>query len=107
MAHEKIMQLNPLIHAPTRLAVLSILMSAENANFNFLKEATGTTDGNLSSHLSKLEANGMILIEKTFKGKRPQTICSIREKGREAFLAYLNQLEQILEAQRDHHLVAE
>lgn len=96
MDHEQILQLDPLIHAPTRLAIVSILITVENANFTFLKESTGTTDGNLSTHLTKLETNGLITIQKTFKGKKPQTICAITEKGRKAFQSYLEQLEQIV-----------
>ncbi len=100
MNHEKIMQLDPIIHAPTRLAILSILLTVESANFTFLKESTGTSDGNLSTHLTKLEESGFITIEKSFKDKKPQTICAISEKGRTAFKAYLEQLEQILEMQK-------
>jgi len=100
MNHEKILQLDPIIHAPTRLAILSILITAETANFTYLKESIGVTDGNLSSHLTKLETAGLISIEKTFVGKKPQTICAITKAGRTAFLKYLDQLEQIVQAQR-------
>jgi len=100
MNQEKIMQLDPIIHAPTRLAILSILLTVESANFSFLKESTGTSDGNLSTHLTKLEESGFITIEKSFKDKKPQTICAISEKGKTAFKAYLEQLEQILEMQK-------
>ena len=100
MDHEKILNLDAVVHAPTRLAILSILVNVENANFTFLKDATGTTDGNLSTHLSKLEENGLISIEKTFRGKKPQTLCSITKKGRDALLDYLNQLEQIIISQK-------
>ena len=102
MRHEKILQLDPIIHAPTRLAILSILVTVENANFSFLKESTGTTDGNLSTHLTKLETSGYIGIKKMFKGKKPQTICRITEKGRKAFESYLEQLEQIVMTQKEN-----
>lgn len=100
MNHEKILQLDPVIHAPTRLAILSILVTVESANFSYLKESTGTTDGNLSTHLTKLEESGYIKIRKTFQGKKPQTICAITAKGRKAFQMYLEQLEQIVLMQR-------
>ncbi len=100
MKHEKILQLDPMIHAPTRLAILSILITVKNANFTFLKESIGTTDGNLSTHLTKLENNGLVKIKKTFQGKKPQTICAITEKGRRGFKKYLEQLEQIVQAQK-------
>jgi DNA-binding MarR family transcriptional regulator len=100
MNHEKILQLDPVIHAPARLALLSILVTVENANFKYLKEATGSTDGNLSAHLTKLEAAGYVVIQKSFVDKKPQTICAITETGREAFLKYLDQLEEIVKAQK-------
>ena len=101
MDHEKILQLDPIIHAPTRLAILSILITVESANFTFLKESTGTTDGNLSTHLTKLEEAGYISIEKSFKGKKPQTNCAITTMGRKAFEKYLDQLEQIVQMQKE------
>lgn len=101
MNHEQILQLDPVIHAPTRLAVLSILITVENANFTYLKEATATTDGNLSTHLTKLEESGYITIEKSFKGKKPQTTCAITDAGKKAFAHYLDQMEQIVRIQRE------
>ncbi len=101
MDPEKILQLDPIIHAPTRLAILSILVTVENAVFTFLKDSIQTTEGNLSTHLTKLETSGFITIEKTFKGKRPQTICAITEKGKGAFAYYLDQLEQIVQTQKN------
>ena len=102
MKHEKILNLDPIIHAPTRLAILSILITVENANFSFLKESTGTTDGNLSTHLTKLEESGYVSIEKKFVGKKPQTTCAITKKGRTAFEKYLEQLEQIVQRQKEN-----
>jgi len=101
MDHEQIMKLDPIIHAPTRLAILSILITVENANFTFLKESIGTSDGNLSTHLTKLENNGLVKIKKTFKGKKPQTICAITAKGKNNFKNYLTRLEQIVQMQKD------
>ena len=96
MKPETILQLDPLVHAPTRLAILSILIGVEEANFTYLKEAINTTDGNLSTHLSKLETGGLITIKKSFKGKKPQTVCKITSKGKNALTTYLNQLEKIV-----------
>jgi len=75
---------------------MSILSTAKSADFNYLKASTGATDGNLSTHLSKLEETGFITIEKSFRGKKPLTTIKITDSGREAFLDYLEQLEQIL-----------
>ncbi len=93
MNPEKFEQLNPVIHSRIRLAVLSILISVKEANFNYLKETIGTTDGNLSASLSKLEEARYISIKKAFKRKKPLTTCSVTEKGRNAFSAYLKALE--------------
>lgn len=93
MPPEKFAQLDPVIHSRIRLAVLSLLISVREASFNYLKETIGTTDGNLSASLSKLEEAGYISIEKSFKGKKPLTTCSIREKGRTAFSKYMKALE--------------
>jgi DNA-binding transcriptional ArsR family regulator len=96
MKPETILQLDPMIHAPTRLAILSILIGVEQANFTYLKEAINTSDGNLSTHLSKLETGGLITIKKFFKGKKPQTVCKITNKGENALSTYLGQLEKIV-----------
>jgi DNA-binding MarR family transcriptional regulator len=88
--------LDPVIHSPVRLAIMSILASARRAEFNFLKKATETTDGNLSTHLARLEEAGYISIEKSFQGKRPLTTCVLTEKGRTAFQGYLEALESYL-----------
>ncbi len=100
MEQDNILKLDPLIHAPTRLAILSILITAAEANFKFLKETIGTTDGNLSSHLNKLEENKYIKIKKSFVGKRPNTVCTLTEKGRNAFTNYLLQMETIVKEQK-------
>jgi DNA-binding transcriptional ArsR family regulator len=93
MPPEKLAQLDPVIHSRTRLAVLSILVSVKEASFNYLKETIGTTDGNLSVSLSKLEEAGYISIKKAFKGKKPLTTCRISEKGAKAFSEYIKALE--------------
>jgi DNA-binding PadR family transcriptional regulator len=96
MFDKKIPELNNVIHSQIRLAIMSILSSAKSADFNYLKASTGATDGNLSTHLSKLEESGFISIEKSFRGKKPLTTINITDSGKEAFLNYLDHLEQIL-----------
>ncbi len=100
MNREYISHIDLLIHAPIRLAVLSALVTVKDANFSFLKEATKATDGNLSTHLTKLEEAGYITIKKTFKGKKPQTICAITDKGRKAFINYIDTMEKIIQKQK-------
>jgi len=96
MNPEKIVQLDPIIHSRIRLAVLSILISVKKADFNYLKKTIGTTDGNLSTHLSKLEQAGFVSLKKSFKGKKPLTTCSITAKGKDAFSKYLKTLEDVI-----------
>ena len=76
--------------------MLSILASAAEADFNFLKSATGATDGNLSTHLAKLEEAGYIRIKKSFQGKKPLTKCLLTERGRAALSRYVEALEDYL-----------
>lgn len=89
--------LDPLLHAELRLAVMSLLISADEAEFPYIKEQTGATAGNLSVQIDKLSTAGYIEIEKTFKGKRPCTICRITPKGRLAFEQYVEALRDYLE----------
>ncbi len=93
MTPERFEPLDPVIHSQVRLAVLAILTAARQADFNYLKKETGTTDGNLSAHLTKLEEAGYIQVKKSFRGKKPRTTCSLTEKGKSAFAGYLKALE--------------
>jgi len=78
-----------IIHEPARIVLLAILNAAEQVDFTFLLNETGLSQGNLSSHLSKLEMAGYISIEKTFHKRRPRTLISMNEKGKSAFNDYL------------------
>ena len=86
-----------LVHEPARLTILAHLYVVECADFLFLMRQTGLTWGNLSSHLSKLEAAGYIEIEKKFNGKKPSTMLRITAKGRNAFLDYRRSMKQALD----------
>lgn len=86
-------ELDPLLHSELRLAVMSILVGVESADFVFLREQTGATSGNLSVQLDKLSKAGYISIEKTFRGKMPCTVCRITDTGRDAFADYVAALE--------------
>lgn len=88
--------LDPLLHAQLRLAVMSLLMSVASAEFTFIREKTNSTAGNLSVQLDKLSAAGYIAVEKSFKGKKPLTTCSITKKGIKAFEDYVNTLKQYI-----------
>lgn len=88
--------LDPILHSQLRLAVMSLLMSLESAEFTFLKEKTESTAGNLSVQLDKLSQAGYITVEKSFKGKKPLTTCKVTQKGIKAFEAYVNTLKLYL-----------
>ena len=89
--------LDPLLHAELRLAVMSLLISADEAEFPYIKEQTGATAGNLSVQIDKLSSAGYIKVRKTFKGKRPCTLCRITAKGQKAFATYVEALRSYLE----------
>ncbi|MFC5626385.1 winged helix-turn-helix domain-containing protein [Algoriphagus winogradskyi] len=88
--------LDPLLHSQLRLAVMSILISVESAEFTFLKEKTESTAGNLSVQLDKLDKAEYIRITKSFKGKRPLTTCSVTQKGVRAFESYVENLKNYI-----------
>lgn len=88
--------LDPLLHSQLRLAVMSILMNVEEADFVYLKEKTDSTAGNLSVQLDKLSTAGYISVEKGMSGKRPRTVCSVTPKGRQAFEKYVEALKTYL-----------
>jgi DNA-binding MarR family transcriptional regulator len=86
-------ELDPLLHSQLRLAVMSLLMSVQSADFNFLKEKTDCTAGNLSVQLDKLQEAGYITIEKSFRGKKPLTTCMITKAGIKAFDKYVQSIQ--------------
>jgi len=88
--------LDPLLHSQLRLAVVSILMSVEEADFVFLKEKTNSTAGNLSVQLEKLSEADYIEANRTLEGRRTRTVCRMTEKGRQAFACYIDTLKDYL-----------
>jgi len=88
--------LDPLLHAQLRLAVMSLLIGLEEAEFVYLKEKTNTSAGNLSLQLDKLKKAGYITITKGFKGNYPVTTCKITPKGVQAFDNYVNDIKRYL-----------
>ena len=89
-------ELNPLLHSQLRLAVMSILLNVEEADFVYLKEKTEATAGNLSVQIDKLSAEGYIAVEKGFVGKKTRTVCRITPKGIKAFEEYVEALKTYL-----------
>ena len=89
-------ELDPLLHSQLRLAIISLLLSVEEADFNYLKAKTGATSGNLSIQLDKLSNAGYIEVRKEIVGKKPRTSCRLTNKGREALDAYVASLREYL-----------
>ncbi len=89
-------ELDPLLHSQLRLAIMSILMNVDEADFSYLKEKTESTSGNLSVQLDKLTNAGYIDMEKQFVGKKPRTTCKVTETGRRAFAQYIEDLRGYL-----------
>ena len=89
-------QIDPLIHAPSRLKVMTYLYVVESIDFVYLKRVTGMSWGNLSTHLTKLEEAGYISISKSFQDKKPKTMIELTDEGREAFRQYKDDMQQML-----------
>ena len=89
-------ELNPVVHGKLRLALLSLLAGVEQADFTWLRDRTGATDGNLGAQLSKLEEAGYIAVEKKFVQRKPQTIYRLTDPGRTALREYVEALKQLL-----------
>jgi DNA-binding transcriptional ArsR family regulator len=89
--------LDPILHSQLRLAIMSILISTEEADFVFLKEKTGSTSGNLSVQIDKLREAGYIEVVKSFKGKMPCTTCKITSMGINAFEKYVAVLQSYIQ----------
>ena len=86
---QPIADIDRMIHEPARLMIMAHLYVVENADFLFLMRQTGLTRGNLSSHMSKLEAAGYVAVEKKFVDKIPRTLLSLTKKGRQAVIFHL------------------
>jgi DNA-binding MarR family transcriptional regulator len=90
-------EIDRLVHEPARLAVMALLYVVESADFTFVMNQTGLSWGNLSAHLSKLEEAGYLEVEKSFKGRRPNTSLRLTAAGRTALQEYRRRLKQVLD----------
>jgi DNA-binding MarR family transcriptional regulator len=89
-------ELDPILHSQLRLAVISLLIGTDVAEFTYIREQTGATAGNLSIQITKLRDAGYIEVTKKFRNNYPQTLCSITEFGRQKFTDYVNDLKDYL-----------
>lgn len=88
--------LDPLLHSQLRLAIVSLLMGVEEAEFTYLQNKTVATAGNLSIQITKLKEAGYINVEKKFRNNYPQTLCSITPLGKQKFAEYVKALRNYL-----------
>lgn len=88
--------INDIIHGRLRLGIMAYLSAVSPASFPELLDKTGTSNGNLSTHLTKLETAGYVRQEKGYKGKRPQTLVHLTEDGRAAWIIYLDAMRALL-----------
>ena len=86
-------ELDPVLHSQLSLAIVSLLISLQEAEFTYLKEKTKATSGNLSVQLDKLKTEGYIEVNKTFRNNYPLTVCKITKKGIDAFDQYVKDLK--------------
>lgn len=91
-------EIDDVIHGRLRLGIMAYLSTVSPAPFVELKGKVNATDGNLSTHLSKLEEAEYVRIEKTFSGKKPLTLVHLTKQGRTAWIAYLNRIQSLLSA---------
>ena len=89
--------LDPILHSQLRLAIMSLLIGVQEADFTFIKEKTNATAGNLSVQVQKLKEAGYIDVNKQFKDNYPQTTCKITQQGITAFEAYVKALQEYLQ----------
>ncbi|PHR91275.1 MAG: transcriptional regulator [Robiginitomaculum sp.] len=92
-----IKNINDIIHGRLRLGVMAYLSTASPVSFPELLKVTEATNGNLSTHLTKLETAGFIHQEKGYKGKRPQTLVHLTDEGRSAWIEYLKAMRLMLD----------
>jgi DNA-binding MarR family transcriptional regulator len=90
-------RLDRTIHEPARLGILALLYVVEAADFTFVQQSTGLTAGNLSAHVSKLEAEGHVEVDKAFSERRPLTTLRLTPQGRRAFVAYAREMRRFLD----------
>lgn len=87
--------INRVVHEPVRLAILKILTSAREVDFNFLLTTLGLTKGNLATHINKLETTGLLEVKKEFRGKVPHTSYKITKTGRRQFQKYWENMKEL------------
>ncbi|EIW91622.1 transcriptional regulator, ArsR family [Capnocytophaga sp. oral taxon 412 str. F0487] len=88
--------LDPILHSQLRLAIVSLLVSEEKADFAHIKEITKATSGNISVQIQKLETAGYITVKKSFKDNYPNTKVQLTKEGLLAFERYVEALKSYI-----------
>ena len=101
MNPEPFLQLDRVIHEKGRLAIMSSLAASPELSFIELRDTLNMTDGNLTTHIRTLQEAGYVSVTKSYQNNRPHTTCSLTAKGRKAFAAYINLLEEIIQQTRN------
>jgi DNA-binding MarR family transcriptional regulator len=93
-------ELDPVLHSQLRLAIMSVLISVESAEFSYLLDKTGATRGNLSVQITRLNEAGYLDVKKSFRKNYPLTTCMITPNGVEAFEKYVKALQGYLQREK-------
>jgi DNA-binding transcriptional ArsR family regulator len=89
-------RIDPILHSRIRLAIVALLMGSDEAEFSYIRDKVGATDGNMSTHLRQLEQASYVSYRKTFQGRKPLTLYALTDLGRERFSEYLRMLGSIV-----------
>jgi predicted transcriptional regulator len=92
--------LDPLLHSQLRLAIVSLLMTSVEVDFNHIKDTTGATSGNISVQIKKLQEAGYIEVVKSFKNNYQNTSLTMTKKGIKAFEDYVESLKEYLKSNK-------
>ena len=99
--------LDPVIHAPVRLGLVSVLSAVTDdrePTFGELQQLLALSPGNLSTHLRKLEEAGHVTVTKSFRDRVPTTTVRLTPRGRDAFAAYVRAITPYLDGSAAEHL---
>lgn len=89
-------RLDEIIHSRLRLAIMTVLATVERAEFTFLRDQVKATDGNLGSHLRKLEDAGYVAVRKRIVERKPASDYRLTARGRQALTEYLEHLSAMV-----------
>ena len=102
MNPEPFLNLDRVIHEKGRLGIMSLLAASPELSFTEMRGTLGMTDGNLTTHIRTLQEAGYVSVAKSYQNNRPLTTCSLTSRGKKAFTAYINVLEEIVQQSRSN-----